>query len=74
MGALIVGIKAYDKLIAEGTAEQDKIVKLEESFKTAILLLKKVGMFDVFPPEDWVRGISTGRRRVGELYFELIRA
>lgn len=40
---------------------------VEEELKTAIPTLFKVGLFDLFPPEEWIAGDNPGRRFVGEL-------
>ena len=34
--------------------------------KMAIPLMKKLGFFDLFTPEEWMQGKSPGRRFVGE--------
>ncbi len=39
---------------------------IEEELKLAVPTLIKVGLFDLFPPEDWIAGTNPGRRIVGE--------
>lgn len=74
VGALIVGMKAYDKHITAGLADQPRTTEIEQSFKAALPILKRPGLTDVFPPEEWLRGTSAGRRRVGELYLQWSKA
>lgn len=33
-------------------------------------MLKKVGFFDLFTPEEWIQGDNEGRRVVGQLALE----
>lgn len=40
---------------------------VEEELAAAIPTLFKVGLFDLFPPDEWLAGGNPGRRRVGEL-------
>ena len=72
VGALVINIKAFDGLVA--SADQAKILVVENRFKAAMPILKKSGLMDVFPPEDWVAGSSPGRKRVGELYREFVNS
>lgn len=72
VGALIVNIKAYDGFVA--SADQAKIMEVENRFKAAMPILKKSGLMDVFSPEDWIAGPSSGRKRVGELYREFMNS
>ena len=39
---------------------------VERQLELAIPTLYKVGLFDLFPPEEWTRGGSPGRRFLGE--------
>lgn len=75
IGALLVNIKAYDKITSnqeEIDSFDDKIKDLEDKFKAALPLLKRVGLLDIFPPEEWIAGsASPGRKRVGELVLEV---
>ncbi|KAI5925430.1 hypothetical protein F4810DRAFT_79272 [Camillea tinctor] len=70
VGALLINIRAYNAAHASG----DTVTKarLEESFRAALPLLHKVGLFDLFPPEEWVRGGNEGRRAVGRAYVEFL--
>lgn len=72
LGALIINIKTYDGLVA--SADQAKIMGVEDKFKAAMPILKKSGLMDVFSPEDWIAGSSPGRKRVGELYREFVNS
>lgn len=61
VGALLVNIKAYDK----GNEQERKAI--EPAIRAAVPVLQKVGMFDLFSPEEWVAGGSPGRILVGKL-------
>jgi hypothetical protein len=39
--------------------------KLEEALTIPIPTLRKIGLFDIFPVDDWMTGSSEGRRFVG---------
>ncbi|PNY27613.1 Peptidyl-prolyl cis-trans isomerase [Tolypocladium capitatum] len=67
VGALLVNIKAYDA----GDAEQRQ--SLEPALRAAVPVLRKVGMFDLFTPEEWTRGGGPGRSLVGSLALEMGR-
>lgn len=64
----MINIRAYNAALAAG--ETAKAKALEESFKTALPLLDKVGLFDLFTPDDWIRGDNEGRKAVGRFYQE----
>lgn len=38
----------------------------------AIPTLQKAGLFDIFPPEEWARGTSEGRRFVGMKAMQML--
>ncbi|KRC00612.1 hypothetical protein ASE26_23135 [Duganella sp. Root198D2] len=40
---------------------------LEQQLEAAIPTVAKVGLFDLFPPEEWIAGSNQGRRLVGTL-------
>jgi hypothetical protein len=40
--------------------------ELERELELAVPTLIKVGLFDLFPAEDWIRGENPGRRLVGK--------
>lgn len=44
--------------------------QVEKELELAIPTLVKVGLFDLFAPEDWINGSNPGRRFVGELARE----
>jgi hypothetical protein len=64
----LVNIRAYNTALAASDVAKAKA--LEESFKTALPLLDKVGLFELFTPDDWIRGDNEGRKAVGRLYQE----
>lgn len=41
--------------------------QVEEELALAIPTLIKVGLFDLFTPDEWIAGDNPGRRYVGEL-------
>ena len=64
--AMLQNIRTYDGLkLKGGSAEDEK--QLEEAIKAALPALQKVGMFDLFRPEEWMAGSSEGRKLVGRL-------
>lgn len=73
VGALLRNIFAYDELIRllDSTTEAQKnqlnaeVAKYELMLKTPLPLLQKVGLFDLFSPEEWVNGGTPGRKFVG---------
>ncbi|KAJ9659489.1 hypothetical protein H2198_003064 [Neophaeococcomyces mojaviensis] len=76
VATLLINIKKYDALAAQAETangqekvEFDTQIKdIEHFFLAAMPLLHKVGMFDLFIPDEWIAGTrSAGRRRVGEL-------
>ncbi|KAI0547657.1 hypothetical protein F4679DRAFT_586328 [Xylaria curta] len=68
VGALLVNIRSYNAAHAAG--DTAKTEALEASFKAALPLLHKVGLFDLFTPEEWIQGDNEGRKAVGRLYQE----
>ncbi|MTW12584.1 hypothetical protein GM658_18400 [Pseudoduganella eburnea] len=40
---------------------------IERQLEAAIPTVAKVGLFDLFPPEEWIAGSNEGRRLVGML-------
>lgn len=47
--------------------DQGERGEVEQQLEMAIPTLFKVGLFDLFAPEEWIRGESAGRKFVGEL-------
>ena len=45
---------------------------IERELKSAIPTLVKVGLFDLFSPDEWVRGSNPGRKFVGECAREYL--
>ncbi|KAI0970131.1 hypothetical protein F4678DRAFT_148194 [Xylaria arbuscula] len=68
VGALLVNIRAYNEAHAAGDTAKTKA--LEASFEAALPLLDKVGLFDLFTPNEWIQGNNQGRMAVGQLYQE----
>lgn len=68
VGALLVNIRAYDAAAATGDAgAQDA---LGAAIRAAVPVLHKVGMFDLFGPDEWASEKSRGRSLVGEIAKE----
>lgn len=74
VGALLRNISAYDELIGQLNSTntevrkqdlQAEVFKYESMLKAPLPLLQKVGLFSLFPPEEWVSGGSPGRKFVG---------
>lgn len=65
VGALLVNVKAYDA----GNDEERK--EIEEAIRATVPVLKTVGLFELFNPDEWQRGGSPGRALVGRLAAEL---
>lgn len=63
VATMLYNIKQYDAGV-RGTIEQE----LELSIPT----LFKVGLFDLFTPEEWIQGTSPGRSFVGQKALEYI--
>ncbi|KAI0099102.1 hypothetical protein GGR51DRAFT_536710 [Nemania sp. FL0031] len=68
VGALLINIRTYNTAHAAG--DTAKTQALEASFKAALPLLDKVGLFDLFTPEEWIQGNNEGRKAVGRLHQE----
>ncbi|KAI1811475.1 hypothetical protein GGS20DRAFT_105088 [Poronia punctata] len=68
VGALLVNIRAYNAAYDAGDIAKARA--LEPAFKAALPLLDKVGMFDLFKPDEWIQGDNQGRKAVGRLYQE----
>ncbi|XWW94822.1 hypothetical protein V2A60_002770 [Cordyceps javanica] len=64
VGALLVNIRAYDAAAAAGDADaQDTLAR---AIRAAVPVLQRVGMFDLFRPDEWTSDRSQGRTLVGE--------
>lgn len=48
--------------------------RVEFELEQTIPQLFKAGLFDLFPPEDWIQGNNEGRELVGRLALEYIEA
>ncbi|KAJ8129251.1 hypothetical protein O1611_g4382 [Lasiodiplodia mahajangana] len=68
VGALLINIRTYNAAHAAG--DTAKTQALESSFKAALPLLDRVGLFDLFTPDEWIQGNNEGRKAVGRLYQE----
>ncbi|KAI4600953.1 hypothetical protein KJ359_013116 [Pestalotiopsis sp. 9143b] len=60
--------QAYNEAHASG--DEDKKAKLKEAMAATLPMLKKVGFFDLFTPEEWIQGDNEGRKVVGKLALE----
>ncbi|KAF2634686.1 hypothetical protein P280DRAFT_474465 [Massarina eburnea CBS 473.64] len=71
INALIANIKAYDecmrKVGKDGRVDEKRKMVLEDLMSMSLPLLKKTGLFELFSPDDWIRGNSAGRKYVGEM-------
>lgn len=89
VGALIVNIRNYDKIVSQSNVDEKEKHALEASLAASMPVLKKageltypsrlnqyvgfvtdsisLGLFDLFTPEEWIRGSSPGRKFVGDL-------
>ncbi|XXG98891.1 hypothetical protein Hte_005222 [Hypoxylon texense] len=68
VGALLINIRAYNEAYEAGN--KDKMGILEEAMRATLPLLDKVGMFDLFRPEEWIQGDNEGRKAVGKMFQE----
>ncbi|OTA99781.1 hypothetical protein M426DRAFT_324851 [Hypoxylon sp. CI-4A] len=66
VGAMLINIRAYNA--AQKAGELDKLPPLEEALRVTLPLLDKVGMFELFKPEEWINGDNNGRALVGRMY------
>ena len=64
VAAMLFNIQKYD------SGERGSI---ESELELVIPTLFKVGLFDLFTPEEWVSGSSPGRRFVGQKAIEFLR-
>ena len=48
--------------------------EVESALRLSVPTLFAVGLFDLFPPQDWVQGNDAGRRLVGEHALALLAA
>lgn len=67
VGALLVNIKAFDE------SDDERRVEIATAIKSAIPTLHKVGMFDLFTPDEWASESSPGRSLVGQFAKEFIQ-
>ena len=58
IAAMLVNIAAYN---------QGERGEVERQLELAVPTLFKVGLFDLFPPEEWLRAGNPGRQLVGEM-------
>ncbi|PYH92072.1 hypothetical protein BO71DRAFT_432238 [Aspergillus ellipticus CBS 707.79] len=65
VGALLINIRAYNKAYAAGDYAQ--MDTLQVALAAAVPLLKKVGMSELFRPEEWIQGDNKGRSLVGTI-------
>ena len=72
----MVNIKKYDSLVHGGeNVSNQEIMALEGSFEAALPTIFKAGLFDLFPPAEWIAGSrrSPGKARVGEMALDYLR-
>lgn len=50
-----------------------KSEKVETEFRAAIPALVKMGLFSLFPPEEWMQGNNPGRKFVGQAALEYLQ-
>ncbi|KAI1386748.1 uncharacterized protein F4822DRAFT_325545 [Hypoxylon trugodes] len=68
VGALLINIRAYNE--AHKAGDTAMTAALEEAMRATLPLLDKVGMFDLFRPEEWISGDNEGRKVVGKSYLQ----
>lgn len=69
MGSLLVNMKAYDEAHAKG--DKEAMDALEESLTKPLPLLKNLGLFDLFTPEEWEARGGEGKKFVGRKAREM---
>jgi hypothetical protein len=65
VATMLFNIKQYDQGVRG---------EIEHELEICVPTLFKIGLFDLFPPEDWVRGKSAGRRFVGEVAINYLKS
>ncbi|KAI1098892.1 hypothetical protein F4804DRAFT_345959 [Jackrogersella minutella] len=68
VGALLINIRVYNE--AHKIGDKQKMEVLSEAMRATLPLLHKVGMFDLFQPEEWIQGNNEGRKAVGKMYLK----
>ncbi|KAI2620621.1 hypothetical protein GGS26DRAFT_302889 [Hypomontagnella submonticulosa] len=68
VGALLINIRSYNE--AHKAGDRAKMEQLKEAMRATLPLLDRVGMFDLFRPEEWIAGDNEGRKAVGKMYQE----
>ena len=79
VGALLANMKAFDTIDAKyqkgekmSAEDEAQLNTIKTSIRGAIPTLKRLGMFNLFAPEEWIRGSkSAGRTYVGECGEEM---
>ncbi|UNI22948.1 hypothetical protein JDV02_008791 [Purpureocillium takamizusanense] len=61
VGALLVNIRAFD------AGDEGTRAALEPAIRAAVPVLAKVGMFDLFTPDEWINNGGPGRALVGQV-------
>ena len=69
VGALLVNIKLYDEAHAKG--DEEGMSRLGKGLTAPISTLKTVGLFDLFPADEWMAGGGPGRKLVGRQAKEM---
>ncbi|KAF2252832.1 hypothetical protein BU26DRAFT_547488 [Trematosphaeria pertusa] len=70
VAALLINIRAYDELVSGSNPDEGKMNEMEARMAASLPVLKKVGIFQLFTPEEWTQGTSAGRKFIGELAFK----
>jgi hypothetical protein len=64
VATMLHNVRAYDR------GERGDV---ERELELSVPTLFKVGLFDLFPPEEWIVGRSPGRRFVGEAALRFLQ-
>jgi hypothetical protein len=68
IAALLINIRSYNEAHAKGN--ESTMTELADKMKMTIPLLKRVGFFDLFTPDEWIAGSNEGRKVVGRLAMQ----
>ena len=48
------------------------MAELKQNMSLALPMLHRVGFFDLFTPDEWIKGQNQGRKVVGQLYLDFL--
>ncbi|KAL6245595.1 hypothetical protein RBB50_007594 [Rhinocladiella similis] len=75
VATLLFNIRAYDQLLREiatgDITKREELETLEGEIKDPVPLLMKLGMFELFSPDEWCAG-GPGRQLVGKTAKEIM--